>query len=358
MENKDGEISIVEASQKVRQLFFYVLARWKIVVAAGLIGAVLGLVYATQHKAVYTAECTFVLEGESNDGLSSYAGIASMVGINLPSGGGGLFRGENIIDLYRSREMILKTLLSFGQFDGRKMLLIERYILNGDLRDSWTTGPAFRKLSFRVPRESFTRAQDSILKVIVGNINSNDLTIEKPNIKSSIISVRFKSEDELFAKEFTVRLVENVNQFYIETRTKKAIENQVILQRQTDSVRNALNAALYGVASSSDINPNPNPALRVLQVASKRREVDVQANQAILSELVKNLEVAKVSLRRETPLLQIVDRPVLPLTKVKIGKFQGALIGGGLGCLGIVMCIILGTVFRRVFLSNHQLAST
>jgi hypothetical protein len=36
--------------------------------------------------------------------------------------------------------------------------------------------------------------------------------------------------------------------------------------------------------------------------------VDVQANTAILTELVKQSELAKVTLRKETPLIQIIDR--------------------------------------------------
>jgi hypothetical protein len=44
--------------------------------------------------------------------------------------------------------------------------------------------------------------------------------------------------------------------------------------------------------------------------------VDVQANTAILTEeLVKQTELAKVTLRKETPLIQIMNGPILPLTK-------------------------------------------
>ncbi len=99
----------------------------------------------------------------------------------------------------------------------------------------------------------------------------------------------------------------------------------------SDSVRRALNLAITGVASSVDANPNTNPARQVLRVPSQSRQVDVQANQAILTELVKNLEISKVSLRKETPLIQVIDRPILPLEKEKLGKLRGLLTGGLLG---------------------------
>src|SRR5690606_29042677 len=117
------------------------------------------------------------------------------------------------------------------------------------------------------------------------------------------------------------------NRFYLETRTKKALANVQILEHQTDSVRNELNAAIRGSASAIDANPNPNPARQILRVPSKKREVDVLTNQAILSELVKNLELSRVNLRKEAPLIQIVDAPVYPLKKDRLGILTGTLGG-------------------------------
>jgi uncharacterized protein involved in exopolysaccharide biosynthesis len=73
--------------------------------------------------------------------------------------------------------------------------------------------------------------------------------------------------------------------------------------------------------------------------------VDVQANTAILTELVKQTELAKVTLRKETPLIQVIDRPILPLKKEKFGKAKGLFIGGFLA--GFL--VVLGLIVRRVF---------
>jgi uncharacterized protein involved in exopolysaccharide biosynthesis len=67
----------------------------------------------------------------------------------------------------------------------------------------------------------------------------------------------------------------------------------------------------------------------------------VQANTAILTQLVANLEMAKVTLRKETPLVQIIDAPILPLKKEKVSKLM-SLIGWGFmfGFLGVMYLII------------------
>jgi hypothetical protein len=139
-----------------------------------------------------------------------------------------------------------------------------------------------------------------------------------------------------------------VSDFYVNTKTKKSVQNVAILQRQTDSVRRELNAAITGVASSVDVNPNANPALQILRAPSQKRQVDVQANQAILTQLVANLEISKVSLRKETPLIQVIDRPILPLEKEKLGKLRGMIIGGIIGGFLAIFIIIVKKMFKEV----------
>jgi uncharacterized protein involved in exopolysaccharide biosynthesis len=88
-----------------------------------------------------------------------------------------------------------------------------------------------------------------------------------------------------------------------------------------------------------------NPALNVNRAPSAKRQVDVQANTAILTELVKQTELAKVTLRKETPLIQVIDRPILPLPKEKFGKAKGIV-------LGVILAgffIFLGLIIKRIF---------
>jgi uncharacterized protein involved in exopolysaccharide biosynthesis len=71
----------------------------------------------------------------------------------------------------------------------------------------------------------------------------------------------------------------------------------------------------------------------------------VQANSAIFSELIKQTELAKVTLRKETPLIQVIDQPILPLPKEQFGKAKGIVLGGILA--GFLT--VLGLIVRRIF---------
>jgi uncharacterized protein involved in exopolysaccharide biosynthesis len=152
--------------------------------------------------------------------------------------------------------------------------------------------------------------------------------------------MEFTSTNEQFSKDFCEALAKQVGLFYITTKSKKARTNMEILERQTDSIREELNNAIAGVAIANDNTFNLNPALNIRRVPSSRKQVDVQANAAILTELVKQTELAKVTVRRETPLIQVLDRPILPLKKEQFGKKNGLILGGFLGGFLTVLFLI------------------
>jgi len=349
---QDDEISLKELIFKLREWYRYLLSKWLIILIAGLIGGALGFAYAFTQKPVYTATTTFVLEeGEGGGGLGQYAGLASMMGVDLGSGGGGIFKGDNILELYKSRKMIQGTLLNQDTFEGKQQLLIDRYIEFNKLREGWAEKPTLAKLKFISNPIGYDRIRDSVMGKIIQNINKGVLKVSKPDKKLSIINVEVKSEDELFAKSFGNNIVAKVNQFYINTKTKKSIENVKILQHQTDSVRRLLNSSIGGVAAAIDANPNSNPAFQSLKVGSQRKQVDVQANGAIYQELVKNLELSKITLRKERPLIQVIDEPVFPLKMEKLGKAKGIILGGIIFGFLTVLFLLVRKIFSGI-LSN------
>lgn len=325
----NDEISIKELIFKFKEWYHFLLSKWKTIFIAGVLGGFLGLSYAIIKKPTYAAETTFVLEeGESIGNLGQYAGLASMVGIDLGGSGGGIFKGDNILELYKSRKMIQETLLSESIFDGKKEKLIDRYLSFNGLKEKWENKVELATISFHQNPLKFTRLQDSVMSLVVEKINKEYLNVSKIDKKLSIISVKVNAKDEGFAKAFTENIVRKVNQFYIDTKTKKSAENLAVLQKQADSVKNVLNQSISGVASAIDANPNSNPAFQRLRVGSQRRQVDVQASGAIYEEIVKNLELAKITFRKETPLIQVIDEPVFPLKNDRLGKAKGIVFGG------------------------------
>jgi hypothetical protein len=348
-EVSNDEISLKELIEKAKEWYSYLLSQWKIIVLAGIIGAALGLTYSFIEKPVYTATLSFALEDEKgggSGGLGGALGLASSLGIDLGGGGGSIFTGSNLTELFKSRSMVEQTLMTAVTVNGKVISLAEMYIQNNEWRDGWNDNPKFKNIQFLpdTNRKYFTRVHDSILGVMYEGLSKGALRVAPKDKKIAIISMDVSSTNELFAKCFCEALARQVGKFYIDTKSKKARMNMAILQKQTDSIRAELNGAITGVAVANDNIFSLNPAMNVRRAPSARRQIDVQANTAILTELVKQSELAKVTVRKETPLIQVIDRPILPLAKERLGKGKGLVMGGFLA--GFLM--VLGLIVRRL----------
>jgi len=343
----DDEVSVKDMLIKIRAYKSYFYTKWLTILIYIVLGGLFGAFYSIYKKPVYTATTTFVLDdgGKSGGSLGQYSDLASMAGINIGGGQGGLFQSENIIALYKSRTMITKTLLAKKRFDDKDMLIIERYIQFNNLRDKWSSNPKLKNINFNGDPNSFSRLQDSVITDVYNKINGKNLNVAAPDKKSSIINVQVESNDELFSKLFAETLVENVNTFYIQTKIKKSLQNFNILKHQSDSVRTMLNSSISGVASLMEQDPNSNPYLVSLKVPSQKRQIDVQANGAIYGEVVKNMEIANMAVLQTKPLIQLIDQPVLPLEKDEVGLIKGIAIGvliaGILSLIGLAISMNL-----------------
>jgi uncharacterized protein involved in exopolysaccharide biosynthesis len=345
---ESDEISFKELIEKVKEWYRYLFSKWKIILISGMLGAILGLTYSLIKKPKYTATLSFALEDEKSGGLNGALGLAGTLGLDVGGSGGSVFSSSNLTELFKSRSMVEKTLLSPISINGKSISLAEMYIQNTEWRKSWIKKTQFKNIQFlpNANRKEFTRVHDSILGVIYGDLSKNSLTVGQKDKKSAIVLIDVVSENELFSLYFCEALAKQVGKFYIETKSKKARINMEILERQTDSIRLELNNAITGVAIANDNTFMLNPALNVRRTPSARRQVDVQANTAILTELIKQCEMAKVALRKETPLIQIIDNPILPLPKERFGKAKGILLGGFFfGFLSVLFLIIKKFLF-------------
>lgn len=329
----------------------YLRSKIFIIIAFAVVGASIGILISINDKPTYTASLSFAMEDEkSGGGLSGALGLASQFGLDVGGSGGSMFNGDNLLELMKSRKIIEKTLTEPLDYKGRNTVLADLLIEQKELSEKLKDRNGGKKISFFPSsnttdyRTSFLK--DSILSIFHKEILKSNLSVFLKDKKLSIIIVNFKSEDEYFAKIMVEKLTQIVADFYTETKTRKSRVNLDILQHQTDSVRRELNASITGVASFSDNTFNLNPALNVKRAPGQSRQVDVQANTAVLTELIKNLELAKVSLRKETPLFQIIDKPVLPLEMTKIGKRTGVLVGAIFGVLVIIVFLVITKLYK------------
>ena len=324
--NNESEISLSFLVDGFKDWVSFLFYKRKSIVLFTLSVLFFVISYNYLIKPTYYARTTFVLDNDNVSSMGDLSSLASLAGINASSfvDASSLFQIDNIQELYRSNAMIKKTLLSKSKIDNKDILIIERFIEAENLEKKWSN-LGFNVNDLRSNKTS--RVQDSLIKDLVKLIKKEYLLVDKPSRKTTILEIGFDHKDEVLAKTFNENLVQIVNQFYNKTKTLKTGANLKILQRQSDSVKIVLDSSIMILAETDQNIPNPNPLSKVNLVPYQKAMIDVQANSAIYQELLKQLELAKVTHRNNMPLIQVIDKPSYPLENSRWKLFKTLIYG-------------------------------
>ncbi len=68
----------------------------------------------------------------------------------------------------------------------------------------------------------------------------------------------------------------------------------------------------------------------------------------ILVEMVKNLEMSNIALMKETPLIQIIDKPIYPIDVERFGKLKGIIMGLLTASLITILIILVKRIYNEI----------
>lgn len=316
-QQSSDEISLKELIQKLGDWYRYLKTQWWKIAIAGILGGGLGFVYAWMQPITYTAKTTFVVEeSKVGGGLSGLASLAGQFGVDVNSASnGGVISGDNILLYFQSESLAREVLTSQWNVDKNKSI-VDIYIERHGLRKKWARNKKIGNVSFP-PGHVFSRLQDSLLEIIITkHILKNQFTISKIDKKASFIQLIVKMEDELLAKQYSTTLIEIAVKRYLALKTERQQKTVDRLQARVDSISSVLyrktstSAALQTLAATMDVNPLYKTNSAVVTELTLR---DKTMLSTVYAEVIKNLELAKFTLSQETPVIQIVDYPRLPL---------------------------------------------
>ena len=290
---KDVIISIRDYRRELKKKFI-------LISTVLIISIISGLVYSSIQKDKFEAVLSFIVEGQSDaSNLSSLSGMASQFGLDLGGSSSSSFSQQNVIELLKSRKIIESTLSKSCIVNNEEDILLNHYIsINNMIQDG-------ENISF------ISSSKDSITNIIWRQITNSKLDISYQNDEANILNLTYTSINSEFAKNFTELLVEEMSQMYSHYQTEKTRKSLKNLELRSDSIFRELKNSERNLARVKDRN------LRVINASGRLDEIqymrEVQVLNAIYLELIKNTELVKMNLLNETPIIQLIDVPVLPL---------------------------------------------
>jgi uncharacterized protein involved in exopolysaccharide biosynthesis len=328
----EEQISLKEIILKFNEWFKFLLSKWILIILTGIIGASLGFLYAFLSKPTYTAAVSFVLQSDNN--TNSLSGFASQFGIDLGGSNNNVFSGENIISLMNSQSMIKKILFRKADEDVLANMIVRELKLDKGWSSNERTSKAF---PFPDDITKLTPVQDSLLREMYDIIIKQYIQVSRPDKNASIYIVNAKAKNEKIAYYLVNNVVNETTKFYIDTKTSVAKKNLQLIQKEADSLKALLSGTIASTASDFDKTYNLNPAFQSARSSSQEGQLRITALATAYGEVLKNLEIAKITLLRETPLYQVVDSPQLPLKADKPSVVIWFILGG---MIGFFICVL------------------
>jgi len=339
-------IKMASVLDEVKAFVQYLFSQIKLFLVLIVAGLILGLGYYFWQKPQYVGKASFILEEKSGGMGGGISGLASQFGFDIGSltGSAGLFAGDNILDILKSRTIIEKVLLT--KIDTTKGVngttLADLYLEWSKLKQKWSDDKQLSTLNFTgsIAGKPNTRLQDSVLLVIYQKLIKKNVSVERLNKKGSIIEVTASSQSETFSKLFTERLVFETIKMYVDLKTSVAAKNIIRLEKRSDSLMSLLNTKSYKSASLQILDANA--AYKSAAVPVEVTQRDKSVTYALYSEVMKNLEASRMAIAGQTPVINLLDNAKYPLEDLRKEMLLLLLIGAAAG-FGIAFLIAFYT---------------
>jgi uncharacterized protein involved in exopolysaccharide biosynthesis len=338
----NNTVALTDILATAKKFIHFIQTKIKLLGLLIVLGGILGLVYYFITSPKYQATATFIVEEKSSN--SGLAGMAGQLGFDISSltgGNAGLFDGDNILEIIKSRNIIESVLLS--KVDAADSVnsktLADLYYETSGLKNKLEgksndlANLNFSSINIGV---AHTILQDSVLYMMIEKINKENLNVQRTNKKGSIISINTVSSSPQFSKLFSERLLNETSEMYIKIKVGNLSSNINRLQNKADSLQALLNRTSYQSAALNTFDANE--AYKSSSVPEEMSQRDKLVLNTLYAEVVKNVEILRISLINQKPIIQILDLPKFPL----VNQQKSFLL---IELIGIIAGLAMGLVY-------------
>jgi uncharacterized protein involved in exopolysaccharide biosynthesis len=292
-------------------------------VVATLIGGILGASAGLRSPRLYKVSASFVSQ-EATSSAGGLAGLAGQFGVRIPGASGGE-SPEFYQELLTSREVLSGVVnRSYdpepGATNATSVPLLDLAEIGGDTE-----------------AERLERGLEWVRGVLTSSISR----------QTGVVSFSVTTLWPRVSFDMSTALLEAMQEFNLRTRRTQAQSERVFLEARVsaagDELREAEGRLQAFLQQNRQFQNSPE-----LQFQYERLQREVTMRQEVYTGLVQAYEEAKIREVRDTPVITVLEHPVIPARREARGTvlkgLLGMILGGFLG---------LGVVFAREMLSGE-----
>ena len=320
----DSAESLIE-EPSVLAMLTMLLQRRRLITSLAAAGFVAGAAYGLLSTRQYVATATFMPQASADGGSAGGLALAaSQFGIRVPTGGGG-WSAPIYVDLLTSRGLLapiaVDTLTVAEQ--GNARVPVAKLLKLDDLPPAERTEKTVAELRMHVAAAE------------VKKMGSVQIVARTPWPSVSLALVK--------------RLLAEVNEFNLLTRQSQARAERVFAEAQVKEAAQLLRDAEDHMREFKQRN-------RVVGVDMEfdrdRLQREITMRQQAYTSLVQSYAEARLREVRDTPVITVLDAPVLPVIgesrQTALKAIMGALVGAILGILAVFMSAARGSENERL----------
>ena len=286
----------------------------RLIAGCMLVGIAIAVVIALLRPKTYTATFSFLPQTTQDPSRAGLSSLAGQFGINLGSLGGSQESSQLYADLLTTREVL-------------DPIAADSFSVNG------TSGK-------RAPLAQFLSVSGSKPPVVAEKtrrkLREDVITTSVAQRTTGMVTVRVRTESPFVSLAIAQRLLDGLNHFNLITRQSQAREERRFTeQRLTDakaSLRSQEDALQYFLQSNRNFNE---AAAQRFQQDRMQREINLQ--QQVVASLEQQYEADRIREVRDTPVITVVESPILPA--IADSRLRGLII-----LLGFIAGLAVGVI--------------
>jgi len=301
----------------------------KVIILVPFITVFLTFTYVQFIQApLYVSSATVLLPSSGSVNLGGLAGLASQFGVNVPAGSQADLSSPSLFpELLRSRTFAEKILDKkfYNKKFGKELSLLAILTHGND-------PPEF--------------GHDTLVTYALGALGGM-LKFDQ-DASGSFSVIKATANEPIFAKELAevaLTELENLNRFF---KTQTVNEKTSFISNRIASVENDLKTSEIRLKEFNERNRQiSSPAL---QLEQDRLTRDLEIQKGIYLTLKQQYELVKIEEVQETSIVQVLDKPQMPLGPNNKNLKLSVLLAG---MFGIVLGIMIG--FVRAYAHNSDM---
>ena len=334
----------------------------KTIIICTVVGLVLGVFVAMTSPKEYTASSVMVPQlGEGSTKLGGLSGLASMAGLNLNMNQTQELSPTVYPEIVSSVPFQLELMNEKFNFSdiSEPVSLIDYYT---KYKKKPSVIATVKKYTIGLPFLLLKAIKGEPKEIkLPGNATDQPLILTKDqnlvrkklstmlsldvNTKEGILTLSSRMPEAIVAAQVTEKAQELLQKKITEFKIEKAKDNLNFIQERYNETKKEFEKAQYNLALITDRNKDFTSGLPLIE--KDRIQTQYTITYTVFQDLAKQLEQAKIQVKKETPIFTILKPVTVPSEKTKPKKMQILAIWLFLG--GIIG---IGFVFGKSFFSD------